>query len=198
LREIIARLENVEKQNRNLKRGGMVAALLVAMMFVMGQARSNKTIEAEEFVLKGADGKMWAALQLNEVEPTEIGGAKLPGGPAPSLVFYGSKGETRALLGATPSFSRLLLYDFAETPRVTLGNLGRNLPTLQLDSDGGNTAQLLVSQDGPYLNMVDKEGFESTVGSSSNVTVKTGETHRRSAASVVLIGKDKKVLWSAP
>lgn len=47
LREILARLENVERQNRSLKRGAMVAALLVAMMFIMGQTKPDRTLRAE-------------------------------------------------------------------------------------------------------------------------------------------------------
>lgn len=120
-----------------------------------------------------------------------------PGGPAPNLTFYGKNGEERASIGATPIASSLLLYDFAGKPRVTLGNLGTNVPMIQLDSDGA-MAQLLVSMDGPHLTMEDKEGFAIEVGNSSTLTTKTGQTHHNSAASVVLFGKDKKVLWSAP
>ena len=51
---------------------------------------------------------------------------------------------------------------------------------------------------GPSFSMEEKEGFQTIVGTSSTVTSKTGETHHSPAASIVLFGKDNKVLWSAP
>jgi len=197
LQEVLERLEKLERQNRTLKRLASVVMLLVAALFTMGQTRPNRTLEAEEFVLRDEAGKKWAALELNDVEPTNIGNARLPGGKAPTLIFFGDKGETRALLGATPSSSRLLLFDYAGNPRVALGNLGQNLPSLELNSDG-TSAQLLVSMDGPYLKLEDQEGFASMLGTSSSVDARSGVSHRRPAASLVLVGKNQKVLWSAP
>jgi len=44
----------------------------------------------------------------------------------------------------------------------------------------------------------DSQGYQTAIGSTDLSTPRTGETHKTSAASVVLIGKDKRVLWSAP
>jgi hypothetical protein len=41
------------------------------------------------------------------------------------------------------------------------------------------------------LNVFDEQGFSATFGVQSLVTPKTGETHRASAASLVLFNKDK-------
>lgn len=56
LNEILARLEKVESENRILKRAGLVAVLLASVVFAMAQAKPNRTIEAEEFVLRDASG----------------------------------------------------------------------------------------------------------------------------------------------
>ena len=56
----------------------------------------------------------------------------------------------------------------------------------------------ISASEGPSLNLFDMDGFGTTLGATSLVTTKTGESHKTSAASVVLIGKDHKVLWSAP
>ncbi len=57
---------------------------------------------------------------------------------------------------------------------------------------------LTVNANEPNLTLSDPEGFQTTVGSTNLVTPRTGETHKTSAASLVLFGKDGKVLWSAP
>jgi hypothetical protein len=59
LGEILARLEKVERQNRILKLAGSLLVLLASMGFVMGQGKPNRTIEADEFVLKDAMRWKW-------------------------------------------------------------------------------------------------------------------------------------------
>ena len=44
------------------------------------------------------------------------------------------------------------------------------------------------------MSLTDREGFQTIVGSNRLETTRTGETHKTSAASVVLFDKDKKVL----
>ena len=50
----------------------------------------------------------------------------------------------------------------------------------------------------PLIVVNDPEGFSAQLGSVDLVTPRTGEQHKTSAASLVLFGKDSKVLWSAP
>jgi len=52
----------------------------------------------------------------------------------------------------------------------------------------------ISTSDGPPLVLNDMDGFETALGVTSLVTTKTGESHKTSAASVVLLGKDHKVL----
>ncbi len=44
----------------------------------------------------------------------------------------------------------------------------------------------------------DDQGFSATMGAEELVTPHTGETHKTSAASLVLFDKNKNVLWKAP
>ena len=48
------------------------------------------------------------------------------------------------------------------------------------------------------LEVSDKEGFQTKIGTTDLVTPRTGETHKTSAASMILFDKDRKVLWQAP
>ena len=51
---------------------------------------------------------------------------------------------------------------------------------------------------GSAVILTDKEGSATTIGTEDLTSPRTGETHKTSAASVVLFDKDKKVLWKAP
>jgi hypothetical protein len=48
------------------------------------------------------------------------------------------------------------------------------------------------------VGLFDENGFEAELGRTDLVTPRTGETQKRSAASLVLFGKDKNVIWKAP
>lgn len=77
-----------------------------------------------------------------------------------------------------------------------------NGPRLDLnDADGDAGAHLELSKDGePALQLGDTAGFETNIGSADLVTPFTGETHKTSAASIVMFGngKEHKVIWQAP
>ena len=66
------------------------------------------------------------------------------------------------------------------------------------DSSGKWGTILFGGGDEVGLRLQDKEGFGTHIGRTDLATPRTGETHKTSAASLVLFGKDGKVLWSAP
>lgn len=189
------RLEKVEKENRRLKRFGLGFLLLVAAAVTMGQARPNRTSEAEEFVVKDPQGHVRATLGFS------LG--------APMLVLYDKAGTMKAslMVGANgiPGFS---LFDAAGNQTVSLAD-GEGGPTLGLQEGAQRplSVEEVIKQPGIVLHagkdqiglmVEDREGFSAVLGTADLVTPRTGETHETSAASVVLFGKDKNVIWSAP
>jgi len=50
------RVELLERQNRNLKRIGIAAFLMMAVAFLMGQARPSRTVEAERIIMLDSHG----------------------------------------------------------------------------------------------------------------------------------------------
>ena len=48
LEGVMNRLERLEKQNRRYKQVGALALILLGSVFLMGQARGSRTIEANE------------------------------------------------------------------------------------------------------------------------------------------------------
>ena len=60
-----------------------------------------------------------------------------------------------------------------------------------------NISGTTISRDGFYV--TDSEGFEAALGVSPPlVTPRTGQTHKTSAAALVLFDKNKNVIWQVP
>ncbi len=101
------RLDKVERENRRLKRSGVVALAVIAAIVLMGQAASKlappgkpgKVVGAEQFIVHDARGGVRATL------------GTLPGGTV-RLVLYdrGNSGETRVILSAGPEGSPVLSF----------------------------------------------------------------------------------------
>ena len=64
--------------------------------------------------------------------------------------------------------------------------------------DNGKGEQRLFMEPG-HVELSDDDGYEAALGVEKNlVTPRTGETHKTSAASLLLFDRDKNVIWKAP
>jgi len=61
-----------------------------------------------------------------------------------------------------------------------------------------STVRSSVSNSGVHIGIEDSDGFSAVLGKTDLVTIRTGEKHTTSAASLTLFGKENKVIWSAP
>jgi hypothetical protein len=141
--------------------------------------------------------------------------------------FQDEAGKERAALrmqGDSPELALLddhgrklaALYAMYEMPVLDLtnGNAKRGVRMMAGESDtildlydprrqqeskdpGSAIAVGLYAHD-PSIILGDEVGFETRIGSTNLVTPHTGGTYKTSAASLVLFGKDGKVLWSVP
>lgn len=184
---ILRRIERLERQNRRMKLAGLGALVIAGAFLLMGQASGPHTlpeVRANSFVLVDAQGKQRATLDIIMDQPrlalSDTNGtiraalAISLGGPA--LVLVGSNGSAAASLAVQPDGPLLDMLGANSMQAVTL-----EIPT-----------------HGPELKLNDANGFETAIGATDLITPTTGETQTTSAASLVLFGKDKKVLWSAP
>jgi hypothetical protein len=107
-------------------------------------------------------------LSWNDVKVTEV--------PTLDFSLFTSKSISSAIMGIDAT-----------------GTLG-----VQLNGPNGGFAGMMVEEGGPSVFLQDDAGFRTTIGNASLETGKTGSIEKRSAASVVLFGKDEKVIWSIP
>jgi hypothetical protein len=201
------RLEKLERQNRRMKLAGLGAMVIAGAFVLMGQASGPRTppeVRAKSFVLVDANGETRARLYMSasgkgpELDLLDAKGNERLTLDGPGLTLYDVNGKLRAVLAAGSNGTALQLDDANGKVRAHLGVLSDE-PGLDLNgADGKSSAWLLALSDGPILDLNDASGFETDIGVTGLVTPATGETHKTSAASIVLFGKDRKVLWSAP
>lgn len=209
---ILQRIDALEKQNRSLIRAGLFALLFVAAMVTMGQARPSRTVEAEQFVLRDSQGRQrlvigtprnsGVAFDLAPDEPAiwimgenGVDRAILSGD---GLGFADEKGKRQARVEISKTGSALDLYDLNGKERIKLSGESTNPSVFISDKDGFARVSSGLINEQPSIIVNDRQGFVAQLGITDLVTSRTGEQHRTSAASFVLLGKDGKVLWSAP
>jgi hypothetical protein len=211
LAALLSRVERLEKQNRRLKQGAVLFVLAIASAGLMAQTKQKSTsstttqkqkprtpaatqpaapagptaIEAQGFILKDMNGHVRAELGLT--------------GSTPSLKFKDENGSALVTLALndTPAGPMLLLSDPEHHASVALSVLEHGGPQLSLTGERADIqAHMGVAPDGTTLELSDKDGFTTSIG--NGVVAKNGQAKQTSAASIVLYGKQRKVLWSVP
>jgi hypothetical protein len=161
-------------------------------------------LEAKSVTLKDADGNTRARLFMTE---RHTGDVALPGmstpvpmtfPPSPTLALYDLKGKTRTYLDGDGLISAWSV-SVSDSQGHSLGSLmAVDDHGAMLALDNGKGEQRLYMEPG-HLELSDDAGFESSLGVEKNlVTVRTGESHQSSAASLLMFDKNKNVIWKAP
>jgi hypothetical protein len=205
---LLSRVERLEKQNRRLKQGALAFMLAIASVGLMAQTKQKPStptsgqkpkpraaaptptgptaVEAQAFILKDSNGHVRAELGLT--------------GSTPSLKFKDENGSalvTLALNSDAPGGPMLLLSDPQHHASVALSVLEHAGPQLALTGERADIqVHMGVAPDGTTLELSDKDGFTTSIG--NGVVAKNGQAKQTSAASIVLYGKQRKVLWSVP
>jgi hypothetical protein len=201
MKSLKERLNRLERTNRRIKTGFIIAIVCVIAAASMGaQQATRKIIDSDEFVMRDAKGQIRARLFSDAL--------------GPHFVLYDSTGEAAAFLQS----DMLELVNAKRKQSIALSMAGNNLSMLMsgngqevgflTDPDGAsltlNTKNdkehvlLSIGGSGPAMELVDARGFETHVGSTETKTLRNGEKHQTSAASLIMFGQDGKVIWSAP
>ncbi len=150
------------------------------------QATSN------EFILMDDSGNKRARLFMTKKKTENI---TLPGtsdsvpmtfNPTHTLTLYDEKAQTKVMLDSND-------ISFLNAKGSLGGQLGSGLLTVA--GDGGTSGAMMVPG---QMAIFDAEGFSAVLGVTTLGTPHTGETHRRSAASLVLFDKNRNVIWKVP
>lgn len=196
LTSILVRLGQVETENRRLKRAGLGFLVLVGGLILMGQAKPNRTIEAERFVLNDASGRVRAKLEMTVNRPT-LSLLDEKGFPVVSLVagedpfmMLCSRGCGQQVQLGSYSNDLFGVALYAKDKGAPLHGLQaamgvfKGMPGFELYSEAGEQATLDLDMSGrSELVLRDRSG---------------ASTNRIDSDSILIVGRDGKSLWSAP
>jgi hypothetical protein len=158
LREILARLERLEKENRILRGLKWLTAASCSLLCLflverfgqrVGAAAegSGQVLEAQELRIKDSSGRLRA-----DVRSTD---------DAVAFVLYSADGQRRVAISAN-SAAGLTLSDTSGKARVGIA-LTKDGPSLGLhDASGNPRAFLALTRDGPSLTLYDGNGSTRT------------------------------------
>jgi hypothetical protein len=184
LSELCSRLEVLERENRMIKSIGCLLALVAASLFLMAQAKSDRTIEAQRFVLKDANGKLGGVLEMDKLgarlvlnAPNGLNTAILTGSTAPSLYLNGEA----ATLGLIRGEKQIAMT--VNESSTTFGLYGKDTGPFR-----GIQVGLSVVNDVSALSLYDKNGSE-------RVTAEANPSH---GPSVTLRDRSGNTIWNAP
>ena len=220
-KEILTRLERLERENRRLKRGALVgvavAASLIALFGLLGQAqttqqkgpatRTKKPVAPAAapaspppapFVMpKNIEAESFVLKDANGRVRAELAMS----GEGPSLKFRDQGGAalvTLSLLDSAPGGPLLLLSDGQHRASLSMSVASGQGSQLSLMGERADIqAHIGVTPDGTEMELTDKDGFTASIGNGVKAA-KNGQVKNTSAGSITLFGKDRKVLWSAP
>src|SRR5215468_410461 len=131
-----ARLEKLEKESRRMKKIGTVAIVFASVLFVSGQAKTNKVVAANAFHLVDASGKVRAELSMNFE-----GGLR-----EPELIFYDHGGDVVAYISTTPAPGLYLgKYGTRESAIIHAGTSDTTIPTQPVLFLGGSASNVLLA-----------------------------------------------------
>jgi hypothetical protein len=174
MQAVLERLEKLERQNWRLKQVGLLIVGLLALIFLTAQSPRTKVLEANSFVLRDANGKTRATLDFWD------------NGFYPCLTFFDQQGKE------TAKFSEVMLelgsQGGTEKGGVQIAR-GGAYSAINMFGQGKTHISLTVDGDEAYLRTSDPNGFQTVLGNTDLVSERTGESHKTSAASLVMFDK---------
>jgi len=120
---LVERMARLEKENRRTKQVCAVLLILISALVLMGQASPNRTVEANEFILRDEQGRTRAWLHMEA------------DGPYFTLTDASGKGRLGLAVRETEG-SGIFMYDPYGKIRVALGE-GRTGRSLAFYGDNG-------------------------------------------------------------
>lgn len=207
LQSLAARVDRLERENCWLKRVALTLVLLPVALVLMGQTQAGRTVEAEKFVLRDSQGRQRLVIGTPRSSGVAFGLAP----DEAAMWMAGENGVDRMILSsdglrfadekgkalADFTVDDLSLNDSQGRKRVKLSGRSDFGPSVELDDEKGfSRASLNLIGGQPVVIVNDAQGFSAELGGID--LVKSGQRHKTSAASLVLFGRDGKILWSAP
>jgi hypothetical protein len=178
------RISKLEEKNQRLKKLNTAILVLLSAVLLMGQsAPSPRVLEAQKFVLKDSDGNVrgWIGT-IGKGSELILGNVNaqpmirlIVSTDSSDLHFFGSRksGMNVGLDSGTPDIS-------------------------MIGAEGNGGAKITFKEIGPSFSLEDAKGSSTIIGASQLEKPANHKANLTSAASIVLLDKDKNVIWQTP
>jgi hypothetical protein len=187
LRIIVLRLGQLEKQNRRLKWTGVAIAAAFLALWGIGSisqaSPATGVIEAQKVIFKDANGNVRGWIGVF--------------GKGSELILGNDQAQPRMRLLVSSDASDLHFYG-SQNSGMNLGVDSGDPAVSMVSSAANGAAGIAFAKGGPNLTLKDEAGFSTVVGATGLEPLAGSGVSQRSAASIVLLNKDKKVIWQAP
>lgn len=184
LHALLDRVNKLEEQNYRLKKWGTAIAVLLSAVFLAGQsAPSPRVLEAQRFVLKDSDGNVrgWIGT-IGKGSELTLGNANAQ--PMIRLIV-GPDSSDMHFFGARKSGMNLGLD--SGSPDISM-----------IAAEGNGGAKITFKEFGPSFILEDAKGSSTIIGATQLENSANRKVNLTSVASIVLLDKDKNVIWQTP
>jgi len=191
------RVTRLEKQNRRMRLLSVLLVLTPILVVVACQPRPASIVEAQKFILRDRGGKVRVEIAMSY----DVGSK---GNPVIRLLDENGKELTTIGAGVLDisgkGESAVLLDDRLQFDSDPIGTEARldasgDSPTVMLIGKGG---EVILDSSNPSVAVTQEDKFQAVLGSTQLVIPNTGRKETTSAASLVMSGKNGKILWRAP
>ena len=189
------RVTKLERQNRRLKIAGAATLACAASVALMAQKPTQKTVEANEFVVKDSAGQTRVRIGVDPAnDVAELWLQTANGNEGASLSDSGlllkQDGAVRAILAN----GNLSLANSKGQANIKLSAADGAERALSIEGPSGNLFYL----PGHALEIQDADGYETSIGTTDLPAKGSAAAQTTNAASITLFDPDKKPLWHAP
>lgn len=213
---VLQRLQKLEAQNRRFKIAGAFALILFASFSVMGQTVKRRIYQAERFEILDSSGKRIAyfglAPDIADIDKSEV---ELVLGDTEQKAMCTIINRGTIILkerGLYLEGKHLGMFPGGITLNDGQSNEHVDLDTSRISMAKSDTHSLTIYPNhlhiiGPdqgysWLSASDfslkDADFSISLGEADLITPKAGDANEKSAPSIVMFDKDKKVIWKAP
>ena len=164
---LLERVNRLERQNKLIKLAGIVVALVMAFVLLVGaKEKVPKEIVAKGFRVVDTKGKTRAALAVTPKGPAlflsdeneKLRASLTVTQEGPILALYDENGKSRVFLAVTQESPGLALYDKKGKMRAELDVLSRGPALRFYHKKGKGGVSLVVASEGAGLGLFDKRG----------------------------------------
>jgi hypothetical protein len=184
LHAVLDRISKLEAQNRRLKKGTIATLAILSAIILMGQvAPSPRVLEAQRFVLKDSDGNVRGWMGTI--------------GQGSELILGNVNAQPMIRLIVSTDSSDLHFFG-SHKSGMNLGLDSGNPDISMIGAEGNGEVRITFKEPGPSFTLEDAKGSSTIVGATQLEKPANRKADLTSAASIILLDNDKKVIWQTP